>query len=442
MSPMRPAIVRAGGAVLFGAVVFCLGYSRLELMPTDPVSEKVALDVARQLAAGDIRGGLFRPRQTHYPDGPAFLIAPVLALGWEGHVRTVPLALSAAAFAFLLYVLLEVSRTLGLAAWSVISSAVLAIQPGLLNWYGALHEHSYIISATLAGLALSACLDSRLTWLFFVFGFISAWLGYDLLLIQAIGTFTIRLLYYHREGQSSRLAVFARSTYDTVKLVSGVAAALLTQMLQNAVYLGGFATAVHDLLGAGAARMGSLETAAGLNPEFSSFIRRAAGSYVPPRADLVARYFQVFFSHCTAGQRVESCSWSAPELLVATGGVGIVLGTAGAVRRLVRGKTNARVLAVEVCLTALAVLLTALGSVLWIVAMPLHARFHFHFLPRHILASLTTVAVIPPMLYSSSPLLAIRSHPNGRSHLPIALLAYGLPVMVLLAVCGDAYFRP
>jgi len=253
-------------------VSFAAGSMRIGAIKTGRHAENTAVKEALLMAEGQHRYGIVE--YTHYPNGPIYALAAMTQLGLSRRqARLLPIAVSALCAAMLLWVLVAPSGPL-LRTWATLALGTLVLQPGIVDWQGALHEHSYAISTALLAMALSCCLPARHVWVFSGLGFAAGWIGYDFLPAQGLAVFTLRWTYHCALRNLSLGAAFGRATLDALAFASGAAVAILTHLLQLALYFGSLSQAIRDLLGSAAARMGA-EAAASMNPEY------VAGTVLP-----------------------------------------------------------------------------------------------------------------------------------------------------------------
>jgi hypothetical protein len=373
-------------AFTIAAATWCLGYQRLGAAETDPVSEQRAWQEAQTMVVqGQHRCGIVE--YTHYPNGPTYIIALLRLTGVQrvASARLLPLTLSALSVGFLSWVLLRRSASYELRAWFLLALAVFVYQPGIRDWQGALHEHSYAMSLSFLAIALSASLPPLRSWILFPLGFLCGWTGYDFLPAQLAALFTIRCLYYRDTASASIGRIVTLACLDTLKCASGVAAAILTHFLQLWGFFASFQSATRDLLGSAAARMG-LEASAKINPEYELWLRRAAFlRLTPPRSALIAELFREF----------TLTRWTYPGALAATAAAGLALSVLRAVRGFRTWPFESRAAISRIGLHLVVIAMAIVASLAWIVLMPRHAMFHKHMLPRHFFVSLLLLAILP-----------------------------------------------
>ncbi|MDJ0868698.1 MAG: hypothetical protein QNK03_21500 [Myxococcota bacterium] len=302
-------------------------------------------------------------------------------------LRVFPTALSALAFGLLLWALLARATRPWHWAWSVGACAVLLVQPGIANWHGALHEHSYAMSLTLVASALGIVLPARWSALWFALGFVSGWVGYDFLPAHAAAVGTARWLYYASLAGASPAEAAWRAALDALRFCSGAAAAILAHILQLALYFGSTEAAVRDLLGSAAARMGM--DASAINPEYEQFLRAASrgDDEVPPRAVLIRLLLKFFWR-----------DWSRPLVLAGFAAVGVAATVAALAAEQRRHALTGPALRRRALVAGAAVLGAACAPLLWVVLMPRHAMFHYHMLPRNFFTSVVVFAPIPVLV--------------------------------------------
>jgi hypothetical protein len=411
-----------------------LGDSRIGTIPTDTMSERNTLREARGLVAGQGRFGIFE--YTHYPNGPIYAVAVMARQGMHPRqMRLLPVAISALALGFLLFALVERPSAPMLRVWALAACGVLAIQPGILDWQGALHEHSYVVSLSFLAIGLSAWAPPRLGWLLFPLGFLAGWTGYDWLPAQGLAVVTVRWLYHARSGEADAARAALLAGVDAVRFASGVSLAILSHLLQLALFFGSLEDAIRDLVGSAAVRMG-VEGAGGINPEYAT---RVATAEAATSAQGVANVFGQGFSMTSPNRATmlavsfsrfvarDIHTWLVSVACVVAAGVAILdLGS----RRSARHAPVSRLALV----VAVALAGAVAASTTWSLLMPHHAVFHAHFLHRHLLVGLALLLVMPVLLGQPSQ-KAAPDAPLSASLRP--LLAYGS--LLVFTVCIFAY---
>ncbi len=351
---------------------------------TDTVSEEQAVSDAHQIFLGNHTWGIVK--YAHYPNGPSYLLLPAIKLGLaeSKDLRVVPVIIAGLSFGVLCFGLLVSGRSLVVSPLVVGFVIALLYQPGVLMWMGALHEHSYALSMCFfaTGMSLLPKVGAKTI---FCLSFISGWIGYDFTFCFLFAVATCRWLVHLRSTCSAR-SVFLKTLRDFTVSVFGVGAAVVAHVVQNTVALGGLKVALRDLLGSAAARAG-LPVAASLNPDYDKFIQAAHGGKPYARTQLIADLAEQFWSP----------SWIDPLLLrdaficlLAALSVGLLTRTVQILAA--RAKISTLLLAITLCFLSLVPIF--LAAVAWLVVMPDHARFHFHFIQRHFFVPIALLGVV------------------------------------------------
>ena len=409
-------------------VSFAAGTLRIGSIRTGRQAESTAVREARLIAEGQHRYGIVE--YTRYPNGPTYALAAMMQLGLSRQqARLLPTAVSALCAGMLLWVLVAPSGPL-LRTWATLALAALVLQPGIVDWQGALHEHSYAISTALLAMVLSCCLPARQVWVFSGLGFAAGWIGYDFLPAQGLAIFTLRWIYHCALRDRSLGAAFGRATLDALAFASGAAVAILTHLLQLALFFGSLSQAIRDLLGSAAARMGA-EAAATMNPEYEEFLRRSAtrlvgfgawqGQFSPGRPQMVETIFRDFL---TPRWIFATSLWA-----VAAAGVALVAFHLRSAER--RARLRAATLRRPLLVLVVALCGTVAAPIAWILLMPRHAFFHLHMLPRHFFVAAALLVVLP---------VALSWHRRGEPgetavgpSLLISFVVYAVPLLLVVA---------
>jgi hypothetical protein len=185
----RTAPIWAG--LLCVVVSFWIGVASLgKIVPGGP-AERESFREAPLIARGDHSYGIVA--YTHYPNGPVYILAAMIALGMSvDEMRMVPIGFAAVSLGFLVWAMVSSATSWTLRAWALFAGVVISVQPGVALWQGALHEHSYALSLALLGIGMSVAVTPGRTWLFWGLGFIAGWIGYDFLPSQVGAIFTAR----------------------------------------------------------------------------------------------------------------------------------------------------------------------------------------------------------------------------------------------------------
>ncbi len=374
-----------------------LGFSQRGAIPTDTYSERNSLREARALVAGEGRFGIYE--YTHYPNGPIYVVAALMGAGLEPRaMRGVPIACSALALGAFTWLLLARTRDPLLRGWTVALALLVAVQPGVAGWMGALHEHAYALALFLVGLGFGAALPARFAWAIAVLGFVAGWTGFDWLPGQALGVATGRGLQRVHAGAPLGRAVLDAGL-DGLRFASGACLAILAHLGQLALFFGSVSEALRDLLGSAAVRMG--EAGGAINPEYAAWLAESEGAIA---SEKVERLFGPGFdmTNPAVGPMLGHIFTRFVREIVWLGWALAGLGVAAALlaRAFVRAGTERGRLAAA---TGLGVVGAVLAAITWSVLMPRHAVFHAHILHRHFLMAWVLLLVLPVVLAPAPP---------------------------------------
>jgi hypothetical protein len=309
-------------------------------------------------------------------------------------MRLLPVAASALALGFMAFALLRSARDPLPGLWSLAACTALAVQPGIADWQGALHEHSYVVAILFAAVGFAAWAPARWGWLYLPLGFVAGWTGFDWLPAQSLAVLGVRWLAYDRDEETGPARAALLALLDAMRFAAGVSLAILAHLLQLALYFGSLEQGVRDLIGSAAVRMGS-DAAATLNPGYADWLR-TAGMATPEKS--ITRFFGADFS-------IEEPT-ALPMLahffrLFLDGAVQpLVAGAACALAALliVAAVLDRSPVSRRAGAAAGGVLVALAASTVWTFLMPHHAVFHAHILFRHPLAGLTLFLVLPALL--------------------------------------------
>ncbi len=373
---MKRIVLFSLACILFAALAWSRGIDRIERAVTDETSERQALHDANKIAAGDHKLGIVQ--YTHFPNGPSYILLLPIKMGIKDprELRVVPVAFSVACLTLLILgLLLHLSNpVVAIVAVSIVTS--LLWQPGVLNWMGALHEHAYVLALCFAGLGV-ALIPGVPRWALFGLAFLTGWMGYDLILGFIFSVLVGRWLVIIRSEDKSR-KVAVRFFIDAATTVAGVAAAIASHIAQNAFYFGGIKEAIKDLIGSAAVRAG-LEVGRDLTPGYFNNIRYAMQGKTYPRWNLIVDLIKAFLN--PEWSRVDLMSYG----LQASVGILVV----AVVWKLFRKALSLKDLRIFGGAVVVVTIISVVSGTLWIIVMPDHARFHFHFLPRHFFVPIT-----------------------------------------------------
>jgi len=361
-------------AVLFFEIFFAAGTRALEQRPTDTFSEDLALRETKKLVDGEHSYGIVE--YTHYPNGPQYVLTLMTKGGVteKRRLRGAPVVFSSLCFALLGFSVCMLGASALLSAFGVAGVAIVLWQPGVIQWMGALYGNAYSLAICIAGLGV-CLLRKGSNWAVWMLGFLSGWMGYDFTFCF-IGSVLVGRLLVGAMADSNLVSVAKSAARAALFASSGVLVAIVSHIIQNALFFGSVKAAFNDLIGSAAARAG-LPIASTLNPEYAQFIRNAAlgqgkganGEY--PRWDVLGDLWRSFVSP----------EWTNYEVLVmaflAVLAVNLCLLVIG------RIVTKSCRFAIEpVRIAILGSLVSAVFGCMWFVCMPEHARFHFHFIQR------------------------------------------------------------
>jgi hypothetical protein len=347
------------------------GLLNREKRPTDGGSETQAINDARSIYSGNHRYGIVN--YTHYPNGPSYMLLLPLSIGQSDtrDFRVVPVIFSAICLGVLSFGVMTYASSWILMLVGAVSCLSLLWQPGILFWMGALHEHSYALVLCFAAMGLSL-LPNLPKWLLFFLSFISGWIGYDFTFCFILSVLVCRLL-VHAHTLQAPVKFLRRSFIDGCVTIAGILAAIITHIIQNALFFGGLRAALADLFGSAAVRAG-LSVGDSLNPSYSSYIHDAAAGKQYPRMDQINDIATLFITP----------TWSDGRLALGCFGlvgICILLGLFRvAYLRLFRldELLNKSLFYIAVFCLAL------ISGFAWFLLMPEHSRFHFHFIARHL----------------------------------------------------------
>jgi hypothetical protein len=361
------------GCIFIIQHAYVSGRAGLGVKETDSFSESQAVSDARNIFAGKHRFGIVE--YCHFPNGPVYMLLVPLALGFDSvdSFRLVPLGFSAACIGVLFLGLALYASSIIMLLFALMGVVYLLRQPGVLYWMGGMHEQSYALSICFAAMGLSL-MPIGLRYSFMAAGFIAGWIGYDMLPAFVFSVFTCRMLLHSRSSMSV-IQALRSSLFDTVLASFGALLAIGTHLVQNAFFWGSIKAAFNDLVGSAAARAG-VESAATMNQGYWDGLKshlQDPSVWRLTRFDLVLAHARHFLSsEWTDLSGVSVCFSLMGAVVMVCFLVAAILG-----RLSTKGSCRATYVG------ALSMLGAILAGVTWIILMPHHARFHFHFLPRH-----------------------------------------------------------
>lgn len=358
--------------LVVSCVAFGAGYSVLEHRPTDPVSEQLAVSEAKSISEGKHSYGIVR--YTHYPNGPQYMLVPLMKMGIQQptELRVMPLIFSSICLGILAFCLVSVASSFSLGALAVAGVLALLAQPGVVDWMGSLYGNSYSLALCFAAIGISVTKRPPAAILFLL-SFISGWMGYDFTFCFLCSVILCRWL-VHTDVSSFSLYGVKLTLGDSVVIGGGTMLAILTHLIQNALFFGSMKAAFDDLVGSAAARAG-LDVASTLNPSYAQFIQSATqnhgGEY--PRNLLINDLFSSFSSK----------EWSDMDTAYIAYGLVLLAMVILSVNYAFRKGISIKGLLGTVATLVVAVGVIIAAGLLWFFLMPQHARFHFHFIQRH-----------------------------------------------------------
>lgn len=354
----------------FSVLAWSRGSALLEAIPTDPGSERQAVDDASLILQGQHKFGIVR--YAHYPNGPSYLLLLPMRYGLttDSSLRVVPLTFSALCFGVMALGIVRYFSNPLLMLVSLLLSASLLWQPGVVGWMGSLHQHSYALALCFAGFGL-ALIPGTPRWSLIALGFLNGWIGYDFTFAFVSAIITGRWLVHTRRRVGVRTVLYELAM-DLAATCFGVGLAIMTHLIQNAFFFGSLRAAINDLIGSAAARAG-MDIAKELNQPYVDFLSAAGASTPYPRPALVSGITREFVLE----------SWSDMSLLGWCLQVVVIASATMMLWALVR-KTGSLLSYLSLVLSVVVVtVLACVSGITWIMLMPDHARFHFHLLPRH-----------------------------------------------------------
>jgi hypothetical protein len=381
------------------AITLLIGIIHLQNVPTDPSAEKQSVEDAISIANGNHHFGIVQ--YSHYPNGPIYILVPFFKLNaslrnYETS-RFIPLIISAFCFSLFFFFLLQSSKTLLLQAFSLLAYMVFLLQPGILNWFGALHKQAY----EMAIVFLILCFGLKylkVSKIFFLLGFIAGWIGYDFCMLQLFCMSLIRLLYHSNTYENwLNKPLIKKVISEALFGFAGVVLAIVLHLLQNSLFYGSVNYAMKDLLGAGMVRM-YMDNGAVINPEYLNWLKESAKHYNNPNpfsegGNFLTIHIKNFFvNHNLVDGRLYTTVFmfyaflklfSEPFTLIALFliGFGLLFYLNRPLRKNMAGIASKMLVAFRLNFLVF-ISLAFLGTISWYIVMKYHAQFHYHFLPR------------------------------------------------------------
>lgn len=342
----------------------------LGVHPTDPYSEGRRYRAAMKLAQGQHRFGIVAGDQTHYPNGPAYVLVPWIYLGVddESSLRWIPVIFACVAQALLLYAFYKSRLSWVRKILLMLMTALLFNQPGIRHWVGALHVQSYIISIAVLLMAFALLWPGKL-WLFALSGFVAGWIGYDAIPTQAAVVFGATFF-----GASIDRDPFTAALKKSCKLLcfftGGVLLAVILHVVQNSLYFGSFDTAMADLFGSAGTRMG-LDTHK-FNPDYYNYIRKATAEEIS-RTSIAVSMWRKFWLFGAVKREI--------FMMV------LLFATLGCVSLYLYKSARNQFVANSILMSWICFI--SFGAWIWL--MPYHAYHHLYYLLRNFLMTLLLI---------------------------------------------------
>lgn len=226
-------------SILFGFFL----YSRVTQIPQENDSESYqTVQEAEAIVQGCHRYGLLE--YTHHPIGRAYLLAPFI--GKLEKLDHVPIAIAVITTTLALFACLMVPAPLLVKVPILATFMALTWQGGFMTWMGNLHQHSYNFSIFF--LLIAVGVTFRRVWpAFAVLAFIAGWIGYDLIFIFPFAILTIRFLYWtSRESNGWMRAAWA-ACGETCFFLAVVIFDMTLKFVQNTLYFSSAVMAQQDL---------------------------------------------------------------------------------------------------------------------------------------------------------------------------------------------------
>ncbi len=354
-----------------------MGATQATNWSTDNYSDKFIFDEMLALISGRHRYGIVD--NSHYPNGPGYILLPFMKMGFTElrQLRWIPFFVSIIGFTFLMLSILrshlESNGKFGL----LVLWYLLAFLPGFVYWQGALHEHSYAMTLSLAaiGVALWPRREGTL-WLIacFTLGYLASWVGFDFLPVQLTGFFAVAFV-----ANGGFLGL--RSTVlQSATMFVGAILAILSHLLQNSFYFGTWSQAWNDLIGSASTYAGAGDAAKSMSPEYYNAIVASVAEkgHDTHLGSVVAGFTKSFLTTWSSplwGIAFAVTFFTLPFVLITRPG-----SKAANVAAWLKNIAPAAVVAVFCCYS-------------WVLLMPNHAVFHFHFLPRHFIVGLLALSI-------------------------------------------------
>jgi len=375
-------------AFLFFLLVASVGLHTLFFSekPTDSVSERIVLNDANDIVTGNHKWGIGLTNKycqcthyfvyTHYPNGPAYILTPFILLGIKDstHLRLVPIFLSALAFSFLYYSILKSQKSFITKLAFTFIFVLLLYQPGIRNWLKALHEHAYWVALASFTPAL-IILNKNSFSISLLLGFIIGWIGYDFIPGLMLAIFTLIWVKQSFTTNSNLLVAVKPAIKKFFPFIFGLLLAIILHLIQNSLYYGSLIDAYNDLFGSLFVRMGIQDWGSELNPTYyNNIVNAFKGNMIQSRWKNLSRFFD--FS--------PRLTFNLPSIFITS-----LLLLFLVISKFIQLSKQHR-------LTLLIGLFFAgFSGIIWHLAVPWHAHFHFYFTYRNLFISyFATIAIL------------------------------------------------
>jgi len=345
--------------------------------PTDTVSERIVLNDANDIVTGNHKWGIgLTTNYRHYPNGPAYILTPfiLLEITDDAHLRLIPIFLSAFAFSFLYYSILKSQESFITKLTFTFIFILLLYQPGIRYWLKALHEHAYWMALASFTPAI-IILNKNSFSVSLLLGFIIGWIGYDFIPGLMLAIFTLIWVKKSFQTNTNLFSTFKPALKKYFPFIIGLLLAIILHFIQNILYFGSFKDAYNDLFGSLFVRMGIQNWGSQLNPSYYNHIVNAfKGNMIQSRWQNLTRFFD--FS--------PRLTFNIPSIFITSFLLLILI-----ISKFIQISKQHR-------LTLLIGLFFAgFSGIIWHLAVPWHAHFHFYFTYRNLFISyFTAIAII------------------------------------------------
>lgn len=354
-----------------------MGATQATNWSTDNYSDKFIFDEMTILLGGRHKFGIVG--NSHYPNGPGYILLPFMKMGFTElrPLRWIPFFVAIIGLTFLMVSIvrsrLEQKSKMGL----LVLWYLLAFLPGFVYWQGALHEHSYAMTLSLASVAIALWpRPEGALWLIgcFTLGYFASWIGFDFLPVQLTAFFAVA---YVANGEFSGLRA---TVMQSATMFIGAILGILSHLLQNSFYFGTWHEAWNDLIGSASTYAGASDAAKSMSPEYYNAIvvsvaEKGHDTHLPSVVAGFTKSFLTTWSSPLWGAAFAITFFALPFFLIAR--------PASKIENLIawlKAIAPAALVAIFCCYS-------------WVLLMPNHAVFHFHFLPRHFIVGLLALSI-------------------------------------------------